>query len=65
MSSYEHDIAILDFWTRCYLNSLWEEQVKECIHNDIETGKFDTDAEYDIIENTAFTEPFWGIVVNK
>ena len=55
-------IQILDYWTQVALNAIWKEQVKECVQNDIETGITD---DYDLVENTHFTEPFWGIVVNR
>ena len=32
-------IELLDFYTKIALDSIWKEQVQECIKNDIETGK--------------------------
>lgn len=60
-NSYIHDpsIKILDHWTLVTLDHIWKQQVQECIHN----SKLDND--WDIVEHTPFTEPFWGIIVNK
>ena len=55
-------IQTLDYWTQVALDAIWKEQVKECIQNDIETGITE---HWDLVEHTSFTEPFWGIVVNK
>ena len=55
-------IQMLDYWTQVALNAIWKEKVQECIANDIETGITD---DCDFVEQTPFTEPFWGIVVNK
>jgi hypothetical protein len=55
-------IKLLDYWTQITIDAIWKEQVQECIHNDIETGKTD---DWELINPTPFTEPFWGIVVNK
>jgi len=62
MFNMPNTIQILDYWTQVALNAIWKEQVKECVQNDIETGITD---DYDLVENTHFTEPFWGIVVNR
>ena len=55
-------IQTLDYWAQVALSAIWKEQVQECIANDIETGITD---DRDFVEQTPFTEPFWGIVVNK
>ena len=55
-------IKTMDYWTQVALSAIWKEQVQECIANDIETGITD---DWELIEQTPFTEPFWGIVVNK
>ena len=55
-------IQTLDHWTQVALSAIWKEQVQECIINDIETGITD---DWELLEQTPFTEPFWGIVVNK
>lgn len=60
-------IEILDYWTQVALTAIWKEMVKECIVNDkvvndIETGITE---DWDLVEHTPFTEPFWGVVVNK
>ena len=55
-------IQILDYWTNIALDSIWKQQVQVCITNDIETG---ITHDWELIEQTAFTEPFWGVVVNK
>lgn len=59
---FDNSYNILDYWTKIALDAIWKEKVQECIQNDIETGHSD---DWDIIEKTPFTEPFWGIVVNK
>ena len=58
-------ILTLDYWTRIALDAIWKENVQECIQNDIETGKVDDSDDWQLIQHTSFTEPFWGIVVNK
>ena len=58
-------IQDLDYWTQLTLNINWKEQVQECIKNDIETGKVEDSDDWQLIQHTPFTEPFWGIVVNK
>jgi hypothetical protein len=57
-----HKLDYLDYWTQIALDAIWKEQVQECIANDNETGITD---DWELIEQTPFTEPFWGIVVNK
>ena len=54
-------IQILDHYTKVALCAIWKEQVQECIVNDIKTGVTDN---WELLEQTPFTEPFWGIVVN-
>ena len=56
------DIEILDSSTMVALSAIWKEQVQECISNSIKTGITD---DYYFVEQTPFTEPFWGVVVNK
>jgi hypothetical protein len=55
-------IQILDYWTQVALSAICKQQVQQCIVNDIETGITD---DWDFVEQTPFSEPFWGIVVNK
>ena len=60
-------IETLDYWTQVALTAIWKEMVKECIVNnkvvnDIETGITE---DWNLVEHTPFTEPFWGVVVNK
>lgn len=52
----------IDYWTQVALTAIWKEHVQECIANDIETGFTD---DWYIVQQTQFTEPFWGVVVNK
>ena len=54
-------IFMLDYWTQVTLDAIWKEQVQECIQNDIETGITE---DWNLVQHTPFTEPFWGIVVN-
>ena len=56
-------IKTIDNLTHITLSSIWKEQVQESIVHDIETGIDDDD--WDFVERKPFTEPFWGIVVNK
>jgi hypothetical protein len=55
-------LQTLDRWTEIALDAIWKEQVQECINNVIKTGNTD---DWDFVEYTYFTEPFWGVVVNK
>ena len=58
----------LDYWTKVAIEAIWKEQVKETIKNDVETGKTDdheSSETWELIDHTPFTEPFWGIVVNR
>jgi len=58
----------LDYWTKVAIEAIWKEQVQETIQNDLETGtndNEDTSQTWELIESTPFTEPFWGIVVNR
>ncbi len=60
-------IETLDYWTQVALTAIWKEMVNECIVNDkvvndIETGITE---DWNLVEHTSFTEPFWGVVVNK
>ena len=58
----------LDYWTKVAIEAIWKEQVQETIQNDLETGvndDEDTSQTWELVESTPFTEPFWGIVVNK
>lgn len=58
----------LDYWTKVAIEAIWKEQVKETIQNDLETGKNDdedTSQTWELVESTPFTEPFWGVVVNR
>ena len=58
-------ILTLDYWTRVALDAIWKENVQECIQNDIETGKVNDSDDWQLIQQTSFTEPSWGLVVNK
>ena len=55
-------IQTLDYLTHIALHAIWKEPVKECIANDIETGIIE---DWDFVEYTPFTEPFFVVVVNK
>jgi len=55
-------IQTLDYWTQIAIDAIWKEMVQECILNQNKTGNTD---DWDIVEYTPFTEPCWGIVVNK
>jgi len=58
----------LDYWTKVAIEAIWKEQVQETIQNDLETGvndDEDTSQTWELVESTPFTEPFWGIVVNR
>lgn len=58
-------IDILDYWTNVSLESLWKENVKTCIENNIQTGKTNFSDDWELLDYTPFTEPIWGKVVNK
>lgn len=58
-------IDILDYWTSVSLEAIWKENVKTCIENDIESGKTSYSEDWELLDYTPFTEPVWGIVVNK
>jgi hypothetical protein len=58
----------LDYWTKVAIEAIWKEQVQQTIQNDLETGvndDEDTSQTWELVESTPFTEPFWGIVVNR
>ena len=70
------NIHVLDYWTQVALDAIWKSSVKECIKNDIETGKTDDweliqhsdtaeNEPWELVKYTPFTEPVWGIVVNR
>lgn len=65
MDSYE----TLDYWTQVSLDSIWREIVLQCIeqHEAENTGQMiDEDtSEWEIVEHTIISEPFWGITVNR
>ena len=65
MDSYE----TLDYWTQVSLDSIWREIVLQCIeqHEAENTGQtIDEDtSEWEIVEHTIISEPFWGITVNR
>jgi hypothetical protein len=96
-------IQTLDHWTNVTLDSIWKEQVNQCIQNNILTDSKNAtprsntppptriafnqqalclapkrrryfsperpsttvDDSWYIVQYTPFTEPFWGVVVNK
>ena len=64
-------LTTLDYWTNIALDAIWKEQVELCIQYD-NTGKTDNNTEnttftndWELIEHTPFTEPIWGITVNR
>lgn len=59
------NIKILDYFTKVALSVIWKKQVQECITNDIESYNTEHSDDWSHVENTPFTEPFWGVVVNK
>ena len=65
MSSLE----ILDYWTNVAIEAIWKEQVQASIRQNNNTGnnndEDDTEQTWERVEYTPFTEPFWGIVVNR
>ena len=61
-------IEFLDYYTQIALDAIWKELVQECVQNDIETGKTvedDFGEDWDVVSHTPFTEPLWGVVVNR
>ncbi len=70
MPVYHLDKAMdtLDIGTTLTLDVIWKEMVAESITNSLSTGKTTSnnhDDDWEIVQHTAITEPFWGIVVNK
>jgi hypothetical protein len=57
-------IQILDYWTQIALNAIWKESIQESIQNNTSAGSTENDEWY-LVENTPFTEPVWGKVVNR
>ena len=58
----------LDIGTMLTLDVIWKEMVAESIANSLFTGKTTSnnhDDDWEFVQHTAITEPFWGIVVNK
>ena len=60
--SFDYDLKKLDYYTQLTLDNLWKEMVQLSILNSTSTSFQD---DWEIINSTAFTEPFWGTVVNK
>ena len=62
---------MLDIGTQLTLDAIWKEWVAETIQNHFLTGKTfhnnddDDDDDWEFIQYISFTEPVWGIVVNK
>lgn len=59
------NIKILDYLSKVALSVIWKEHVQECITNDIESSNIENSDDWNHVEHTPFTEPFWGVVVNK
>ena len=55
-------MLLLDYSTQLTLDAIWKELVHEAINYN-NTGF--TDDDWEIVQSTAITEPFWGVVVNK
>lgn len=67
MNNNDKAMNLLDLGTQLSLNAIWKELVNESIKNSTFTGKTinHDDDDWDIITSTSFTEPVWGVVVNK
>jgi hypothetical protein len=58
-------IELLDFYTKIALDSIWKEQVQECIKNDIETGKtYYNLKELQTVTETQLNTSIQSIVIN-
>ena len=62
MTSTDKAMLLLDYGTQLSLDAIWKELVNEAI-NANNTGF--TDDDWELVQTTAITEPFWGVVVNK
>jgi hypothetical protein len=62
MTSTDKAMLLLDYGTQLSLDAIWKELVNEAI-NANNTGF--TDDDWELVQSTAITEPFWGVVVNK
>lgn len=62
MTSKDKSMLLLDYSTQLTLDAIWKELVHEAINSN-NTGF--TDDDWEIVQYTAITEPFWGVVVNK
>lgn len=62
MTSTDKSMLLLDYSTQLTLDAIWKELVHEAINSN-NTGL--TDDDWEIVQPTAITEPFWGVVVNK
>ena len=62
MTSTDKSMLLLDYSTQLTLDAIWKELVHEAINYN-NTGF--TDDDWEIVQSTAITEPFWGVVVNK
>lgn len=63
MTSTDKAMLLLDYSTQLTLDAIWKELVNEAI-NANNTG-FTDDDDWELVQSTAITEPFWGVVVNK
>jgi len=55
---------LLDHNTLIALDAIWKELVTESVNNSIYTHTTGITEDWDFIEHTPFTEPFWGVIVN-
>lgn len=55
---------LLDYNTLITLDAIWKELVTESVHNSISMQTTGITEDWDFIEHTPFTEPFWGVIVN-
>lgn len=65
MSSDDNVYQIMDHWEMVSIDAIWKELVKECVQECLQKDDTGFTHDWELVQPTPFTEPFWGIVVNK
>ena len=65
MSSNDNVYQIMDHWEMVTIDAIWKELVEECVKECIQKDQTGLTDDWELVQPTPFTEPFWGIVVNK
>ena len=58
----DSSLILLDFWTEFALEQIWKDMVYESIRLNDSSGETN---DWELVEHTPFTEPFWGRVENR